>query len=433
MQFSPDILFITESQILPELDLIKRELLEQGFSNLIKANFSNGLELLKATKFACVLINAHDKKIETYEFSLQLRSALGADSRVFVFMPQASLNEASKFGKINAEIIDLGSLGVMVDTLKAHDHNLLAPKKLHSILSINGGLGASTLAVLLAFACHQQKKSALVLEATNKFTVRDLLGINPGKAFLTRDRTLEHKQILDQKWFKGFVQVSSQHSYAKYLDLFNSSDEKISYLEKTAFYCQNLNEQINDIGHQEIKPYQLAMISDSLRLIAQDLCGDSGVLLDELVKFLYPADDELIVDLGLDHQTTLNRQFLGLSKNIILLFSDQPGTKSILLDLKNHLAKKYSANLIGVFVCDIENLCFYQNISEAEWQTTIGFVPLIMPREADLVTAFIYDNECITKDSKTYYFLKSLLVEMGIYPTEVLKQKSPSFKFLKYV
>ena len=433
MQFSPDVLFITETQILPELDLIKRELLDQGFSNLIKVDFANGMDLLKASKFNCVLINANDKKIEAYEFCLKLRSALGLDFKVFVFMPQASLNEASKFGKINAEIVDLGSLSVMVDTLKAHDSSLLAPKKIHSILSINGGLGASTLAVLLAFACHQQKKSALVMEATNKFTVRDLLGINPGKAFLTRDRTLEHKQILDQKWFKGFVQVSSQHSYAKYLDLFTSSDEKISYLEKTAFYCENLNEQINEIGHHEIKPYQLNMISDSLRLIAQDLRGDTGVLLDELVKFLYSGDDEVLVDLGLEHQSTLNRQFMDLSKNIIMVFSDQPGTKSILLDLKNHLTKKYSANLIGVFVCDIENFSFYQNISKAEWHSTIGFVPLIMPREADLVTAFIYDNECITKDSKTYYFLKSLLVEMGIHSCDLAKQKSPSFKFLKYV
>ena len=139
------------------------------------------------------------------------------------------------------------------------------------------------------------------------------------------------------------------------------------------------------------------------------------------------------IDKVINYSTRIPEDAYGLSKNIILLFSDQPGTKSILLDLKNHLAKKYSANLIGVFVCDIENLSFYQNISEAEWQSTIGFIPLIMPREADLVTAFIYDNECITKDSKTYYFLKSLLVEMGIYSTEVLKQKSPSFKFLKYV
>jgi hypothetical protein len=217
------------------------------------------------------------------------------------------------------------------DTLKATDQSFLAHKKINSILSINGGLGASTLTVLIAFACHQQKKSSLILEATNKFTIRDILGINTGKAFLTRDRSLEHKQVLDQKWFKGFLQNSLQHSYAKYLDLFTSSEEKISYLEKTAFYCQNLNEQINEIGHQEIKPYQLAMISDSLKLIAQDLKGDSAVLLDELVKFLYDSDDEIIVDLGLDHQSPLNRQFLDLSKNIIIVFSDQPGTKSICL------------------------------------------------------------------------------------------------------
>ena len=433
MKFLPDILFISESPILPELDLIRRELLEQGFSNLIKVDFSNGLELLKTTKFASVLINANDKKIETYEFCLKLRSALGADSKVFVFMPQATLNEASKFGKTNTEIIDLACLGVMIDTLKATDQSFLAHKKINSILSINGGLGASTLTVLIAFACHQQKKSSLILEATNKFTIRDILGINTGKAFLTRDRSLEHKQVLDQKWFKGFLQNSLQHSYAKYLDLFTSSEEKISYLEKTAFYCQNLNEQINEIGHQEIKPYQLAMISDSLKLIAQDLKGDSAVLLDELVKFLYDSDDEIIVDLGLDHQSPLNRQFLDLSKNIIIVFSDQPGTKSILLDLKKYLTKKYSANLIGVFVCDIENLNFYQNISETEWLSTIGFMPLIMPREADLVSAFVYDNECITKDSKTYNFLKTLLVEMGAHSCDLSKQKNPSFKFLKYV
>jgi hypothetical protein len=60
-------------------------------------------------------------------------------------------------------------------------------------------------------------------------------------------------------------------------------------------------------------------------------------------------------------------------------------------------------------------------------------MPLIMPREADLVSAFVYDNECITKDSKTYNFLKTLLVEMGAHSCDLSKQKNPSFKFLKYV
>jgi cellulose biosynthesis protein BcsQ len=433
MHPSLDILFINESSILPELDLIKRELIEQGFSSFVKVDFNNGFEMLKTTRFACVLINAHDKKIEAYEFCLRIRSSLGADSRVFVYMPQASLNEASKFGKLNTEIIDLSSLSVMIDTLKAQDANILTPKKIHSIVSINGGLGASTLTILLAFAIHQYKKSTLILETNNKFSVRDLLGINQGKPFLTRDRGLEHKQILDQKWFKGFLQISPQHSYAKYLDLFTNTTDKISYSEKTAFYCENLIEQINLIGHQEIKPYQLSMISDSLRLIAQDLRGDSGVLLDELVKFLYSADDEVLIDLGLDHQNILNRQFLDLSKNIILLFSDKPGTKSILMDLRNYFLERFSANIIGVFVCDIENFAFYQNISDADWIGTVGFVPIIMPREPDLVTAFIYDNECISKDSRTYTFLKNLLVELGINSLDLPKPKSSGFKFLKYV
>jgi hypothetical protein len=428
-----DILFITDSIILPELDLIKREIYDQGLGALIKVDFFNAFEMLSVTRFSFVIINAHDKKIEAFDFCLKLRSALGVEPRVFVFMPDATLNEASKFGKINAEIIDFASLEVLIDALKIQESAAQSTKKIHSIISVNGGLGASTLAVLIAFALQHFKKTSLILESTNKFTIRDLLGIHAGKPFLTRDRALEHKQILDQKWFSGFLQTSLHHPYVKYLDLFTDCHEKISYLEKTASYCDSLNAQIQEIGIEDLKSFQLSLITDSLKLIAKDLKGDSGILVDELVKYFYSLDHEVIADLGFDYQTSLNRQFLALSKNIILLFSDEPGTKSIVLDLKNYLQKKYSANIIGVFVSEIENYNFYQNITPDEWCNTIGFHPLILPRQEDLVSSFIFDNECIPKDSKIFYFLKSLLCEMGNFSGDFKFQKNGAFKFLKYV
>lgn len=427
-----DILFVSDPKVDPELELVKREIIEAGFSISQPYPLDAVAGMIESHQVTMVLINAIDQKFEAYDFCLKLK-ALHYDSlKIFVYLQDISANEASKFGKLDAEVIDASSAHVLIESLKNQAPQMQILKQdLTSIVSLDGGLGASTLAVLIAEMIADSSKTSLLMESNNKFSLREILGLEGSPSFLGRDRSLEHRQTHDHNWFSAFLRSSQRHAQCKYLNLFSDLAQRAVYTDKPHAYSLAVAEAL--LKSEAINTDKLKLLSSSLKLMARDIQGDPAVLFDELIKFSGRLVDYTVVDLGQDTFSSLNKQFLALSKNLVVLFSDRPGVKNNFGSIRSDLEHKCRAKLIPVLVLDEVNYYRYEKFSQDQWQDLLGIVPMLYCREPELISAYVYDQEALPRSSRTYKFLQRLLCELAVKVTDLNGNPGGAFKLLKYV
>jgi hypothetical protein len=153
-------------------------------------------------------------------------------------------------------------------------------------------------------------------------------------------------------------------------------------------------------------------------LFSKELEGDSFSLFDEILQLGSKISRNIFFDLSSDLSSSINRQLLRFSKNIIIVFKDVHNIKGEYLSHKRLLENKYKLNVIPVLAPGYYHYNKYCNFKAADWQQILGEVPLIYPYRPDVITRLIYEAETISETEKLFVFTKELLSRLGINPNK---------------
>ncbi len=425
-----DILFVSETEIRAELQLAQTEIVHRGYSISQAVRFDKAIDLLKISSLNVVLINAYSKKLEAYDLARDIKEAFRGAIKVFVYLPESNPNEGSKFGLLNAEVEDQSSIKAIVNKLSPKkQREYILEENITSIYSLNGGVGSSFITILLAYVLNYYNQESLVIESSNTFSIRDSLNIERGLALLSRDRSKEINQARDSDWFNSFISNPALVPKMAYLSLFTNVEERMNYLDQgidfAASLASNLEEIVSksSIFSDEVTLYsaqearsRILNTANSIKLLAKDMEGDSFSLFDEILQLGSKISRNIFFDLSSDLTSSINRQFLHFSKNIVIVFKDVHKIKEEYLSHKRFLEEKYKLNVIPVLAPGYYHYNKYLNLKDSDWQQILGEVPLIYPYKPDIVTRFIYELEPILESEKLFVFAKDLLIRLGINP-----------------
>ena len=414
-----DILFVSETDIRSELQLAQSEIAHRGYSISQAVRFDKAIDLLKISSPNIVLINAYSKKLEAYDLARDIKEAFRGAIKVFVYLPESSPNEGSKFGLLNAEVEDQSSIKAIVNKLShKKQREYILEENISSIYSLSGGVGSSFMTILLAYVLNYYNQESLVIESSNTFTIRESLNIETNLALLSRDRSKEFNQSRDLDWFNGFLSNPALAPKMSYLNLFMSIEERMYYLDQGISFATGLAANLEEIGNkpsQEAR-FEILNIANSVKLLAKDMEGDSFSLFDEILQLGSKVSKNIFFDLSSDLSSSINRQLLRFSKNIVIVFKDIHNIKGEYLSHKRFLEERYKLNIIPVLAPGYYHYNKYLNLKEADWQQILGEVPLIYPYRPDIVTRLIYELEPIPESERLFVFAKELLSRLGINP-----------------
>lgn len=424
-----DILFVSETDISPELKLAQLEISHRAYNLSQAVKFSRAVEIIKHCSINTVLINAAGKKLEAYELACDIKESFRGAIKVFVYLPDSSPNEGSRFGLVNAEVEDEFSIKAIVNKLspkKTRDYIL--EENITSLYSLNGGVGSSFITILLAYVLSQNSQESLVLESSNSFAIRDQLQLSSPLALLSRDRSKEINQVRDFDWFSGFITNSKLIPQMSYLNLFTNVQERAEYFDQSLIFNSELATRIEALIESDDTLYtkqerksKLLNIVNSMRLLTKELEGDSFSLFDEIVQLGSRVAKTMFFDLSSDIFSPLNKQLLRFSTNLVLVFRDTHLMKQEFQE-QIKLLKKYKVNIVPVIAPGYYHYQKYQKLTEADWLRILGEQPLIYPYSPELVTSFVFEGKAIARSEPLYLFAQALLLRLG------LKIKQESFK-----
>lgn len=418
-----DIIFISETEINAELKCAQGELVSRGYklSNAIK--FDKAIELLKLSTINIVLVNALDRKLEAYQLAKDIKEMFRTAIKVYVYLPNSNVNEASRFGLVNAEVEDQSSINNIASKLVPKRHReYLLDENITSIYSLNGGVGSSTITILLGYLLNYYNQNSLVIESSNNFTVKNLLNLNMDLGLLSRDRSKETSQVKDLDWFNAFIAYPSLAPKIAYLNLFSNVQERLAYIDQASLFAASIASKLEELTDQkqvetlftnkELKSKFSSLIS-SIKLLSKDLSGESFTLFDEVLQLGSKISKNIFFDLSSDIYSNINKQLLRFSKNIIIVFKD---TLNIKEQYCKHKAifEKYKLNVIPVLAPGYHHYNKYKSLKDSDWQEILGDVPLIYPYKPEIITQLFYEHKDLNENESLFLFGKTLLQKLGI-------------------
>jgi hypothetical protein len=424
-----NLILVSESNPDLSLQTTLNELAKEAILLSNPINFDQGLRFLKNSNGHFVLINAAQRKLEAFELCQQIKQEFKGRIKVFVYLPNASLNEASKFGSLNAEVEDEQSIRHIASKISIDkNQQYLYDELTISICSLYGGLGASHLAVLLAYTLGLTGHHSLLLESSNNFTLKKILNIDNNLALLETDQNKGNKQILDEDWLSNFLTKLGSLPNTYYLNLFNSLDKRLYYLLQNKDTCKQINEiakssrKILDKCHQSPEPnefsnaYALKEIKQQLlnidmisEQLYQDIEGQSLTIFDRIIGLGSKFATTMIFDLSTDLVSPLNRQFLHLSKFLLVLLKDDELVKMNYLALRNFITEQYPCTIIPVLIAEHDNYLRYQNINDEAWFNILGTRPLIYPYKLDSIIKLGSEAKHLNSKDPLLKFARELL------------------------
>jgi cellulose biosynthesis protein BcsQ len=388
---------------------------------------SKALEQIRS--YSQVLINARGSKLAALELVKSIRDQYKGAIKVFVYLPESSASEGSKFGLLGAEVEDELSIQRIVDKLpQANKRSYNIDEEIIAVYGMHGGAGASLLSTLIAYALGKSGLSSLLMELSpSASSIRDALVLETKPALLTRDRSKELDHSKDADWFSGFISRSHFLRETFYLHLFNSSAARDVFSLRAASFTEKISEQLLSISDRS-SYYQhsadelevaLRAARSSLQLLSQELNGSSYSLFDEVLAPGSQLAKHFVVDLGSDISSPLNRQFLRFTKHLILLVRDNctADLKTSLQGQIKHLEDSYNLNIIPVLAPGHHRYQDYYRFSASDWQSLLGLEPLLFPYQPELVSSFLLDHEELDDNSPLMEFVKSLISRIGIAET----------------
>ena len=414
------ILFVSGSELSAQLKLSLSELSNRGFRFMTVAEFSKVIISLKNSCIDTVVINSESRKLEAYELAKDIKDHFKSSIKVFVYLPESSANEGSKFGLVNAEVEDDKSIASLVNKISPEgSQGYVIDENITAIYSLHGGVGASTISLALAEYFYQGKEKTLLAETTNNFGLKRLLNLEDGHAILSRDYSRDFNQGKDLDWFKAFLQESLLVPGSFYLNLFNNISERhgfnASFAAKVEELSVNLDEQISNFENSNEVLFtkqefvsNLLGISNSMKLSAKELSGDSLTLFFEILQLGSQLVDIFIFDIGSDCFSNLNQQILKTAKNLVIVFRDNIDLKEEYLAQKEFLERAYRLKITPVLVPDIYQQNSYKKFSSQDWQELIGDIPVVYPYAPESMASFVFDHEPLIRNKKINQFAKAL-------------------------
>ncbi len=434
-----DILFVSESEVLPELELAKNEISHYNYNLSFPVNFNKAVDFLKGTTASIVLINANSRKIEAYELAKEIKEIFRGGIKTFVYLPNSSPNEGSKFGLVNAEVEDEKSITNIVDKLPAKDkRDYILDENVISIYSMSGGAGTSFISILMAYVLDYYSQETVLLESTNTNAIKRYLNLAPKLSLLMRDKSKELDQAKDLDWFSGFISKTPFIKKLSYLNLFNKAEDKQIYLDQASAVLQKLADDINDLIEttknrpklkDEMDAYMFGL-SNSLKLVSKELEGESFSLFDEVIQLGSKLSKNIVFDIGNDVYNPINKQLLKLSNNLVVVFRDVNNLRETYQDQKAFFKKRYNLNIIPVIAPPHYYYSKYEALKHEDWMEILGDVPLIYPYDPETVMRFTLDHEHIDPKDKLFKFGEKLLDACSIQVKKEEESKKSLLNFL---
>lgn len=418
-----DVLFVSETEVMPELEMAKNEIAHYGYVVSFPVTYSKALQYLRGTTSNVVLINANNKKIEAYELCKEIKETFRGAIKAYVYIPDSSPNEGSKFGLVNAEVEDAKSITSIVDKMPSKSQrDYILDENVISVYGMHGGVGASFITILLAHTLNHHGHNSLVLESSNTRAIKKYLNLENKLSLLVRDKSKELDQAKDLDWFSGFLSRTSLIPKMSYLNLFPSSESKSDYLEQPSESLAKLAADVDrfiEDGKQrqrtadEINAY-LFGIANSMKLVSKDLIGESFSLFDEVIQLGSKISKNIFFDISNDIYSPLNKQLLKLSNVIVLVFRDTTNIKEEYQEQKNFFKEKHNLKVVPVIAPPHYYYAKYEALKAEDWQEILGDVPMIYPYDPETVIRFIYDKEELNTKKKLFKFTERLLEECQI-------------------
>ncbi len=420
-----EILLVSDTELDPQIELLKSELAHYSYSLSLPVSITKTMELLRQQPYAQILVNASENKLEALDLLSSIRDFYKGAIKVFVYLPNSSASEGSKYGQLGAEVEDELSLLRMVDKLpQAAKRSYLLDENVTAVYGMHGGSGASLLSILLSYALGKRGIGSLLMETSPAATsIRDTLVLETKPALLTRDRNRELDQNKDSDWFSGFVSRSHFLRETHYLHLFASMPDRDSFLLRASAFSSRIGAQLKSIG-DKAGYYQSDDLANSLRisrsnleLLSQELSGNSYSLFDEILQPGAQLAKNFIIDIGTDISSSINRQILKFTKNLIFIMRDNATSnlRDSFMQQKKYLEDVYDLNIIPVLAPGHHRYADYQRFSALEWQSLLGLEPNVFPYQPDDVTRFLLDHDELMDRSSLMTFVNLILdrTEMG--------------------
>lgn len=410
-----DILFVSETNIHPNLELVLEELIAQKIRISKSLDFLSATNHLKSNFFETVIINGDGKKLDSYELCREIKANFRNAIKVYVFIADANANEGSKFGLVEAEVEDKDSIKNLANKIYSKKQkNIEIEENIISFYSPYGGLGLSSLCSLTAYTLDHLNKTSLILETNENQTIKRNFGFGDSLAFSNQEQNSLNQ---DLDWFYGFISKTSLMPNVHYLNLFNSIIDKAELNQKLT---NKLDELIQEL--EKASP-NTRLIHSSLKLINKELRGESLSLFNQIIQTGSKLTENFLFDLGRDISSPINKQLLRYSQNLVILLKDSQHLKEEFSDLKKYFSQLGIKNLIPVLAANSFNKNFLSKINNDEWLELLGEIPLLYSYSPEEFFGLVGDNRKLANNSKLLDNCKKLLKACNI-KTETLLDDS---------
>lgn len=433
-----EILFISETELDQALSDAIQELNSYQHSVSLAIKFDKAIDYLKAKECNTVLINAPKRKFEAYQLSKEIKELFRGAVRVLIYSNDSSVNEASKFGLVNAEVEDANSIVQIVDKLpKENKRDFIVNEKFFSIYALDKEEASTEIALMLAYVLSKNGVDSLLLESSNDNNIEERLGIGTKAALLDRDRSKETDLTKDLDWFLAYVSENPLFARSHYLHLFANKINKLKYLQEQKLYAAKLAKDLKEFI-QDTEQSSSTAVAENLYAIAstleshgREINGKSHHLFDEIIHTGSKLCNYFICNLGSDLYSSVNQQLLYFSNQILVLIKDQSSSrlKEKYIQCKQELETNFTVQCQAVFLCEAQNYNEYKKLSESDWLELLGEKPILISLASDLILRLEYQQEKTVQNSALYQDLENYLTKTGL-KTKTRKENKSLLKFL---
>jgi hypothetical protein len=299
--------------------------------------FENAINFLSIrnniNKFDLIIINASNRRLEALEFCKYLSSFKLEKTRILVFLPDASLHEASKFGFLGAFTEDEKSIGKFVLNLENEKNSKNKTKNIICISSLTNSSDSSSVCLSLAKLLGSKEQKVLLSETSLYQIIRHLLQLQNFKTLL-EGNTIQDS-IFDINWLKTYLEPNELGENSIYLNLFQDPSFKLN----------------SDLD--------LIKLDNALNLTIE--------------KF-----DHCLIDIASDFSSEINIQILKRTKYLFIVLENRPNIHEDYKRLKYFLENEYKLICFAIISSSTTQIKRYREISNHEWLKNLEETPLLV-------------------------------------------------------
>jgi len=314
-------------------------------------NFENGLNFLSIrnniNKFDLIIINASARKLEALEFCKYLSNFKLEKIKILVFLPDASLHEASKFGFFGAFTEDENSIEKFILNLEKEKDTKNKTKNLICISSLTNSLDSSSVFLSLAKLLGSKEQKTLLSETSLYQTIRQLLNIQDFKTLL--ESSIVQYSMFDINWLKTYLEPTKLGENSLYLSLFKNPS------------------------------FKLSPALDQIKL-------------DNALNLAIEKFDHCLIDIANDFSSEINIQLLKRTKYLFIVLENRPNIHEDYKRLKSFLENKYKLLCFSVISSSNAQIKKYREVTKQEWLEKLEEQPLLVS-DLDFNLALFLKNQ----------------------------------------